>query len=101
MIWSPSSKRMVAAVSEPDPPRRLLGYYAPELATENWDEIGANARLIAAAPELLEILSLWVALHDEGMKSRDHAEQMHASGMIPQTVAAAKAAIARATGSQP
>lgn len=53
---------------------------------ENGTETRANARLIAAAPELLDALRAVMALPDHAVDRRDEAKQAHA-------------AIAKATGS--
>jgi hypothetical protein len=67
----------------------------------NWNEIGsgdggfteADARLIAAAPELLEALILMVRTHDEPAESM--LQEMREQKWLEQ----ARAAIAKATGS--
>ncbi len=57
IIWSSSTHRLVAALCEPKPKTRVVKYATPDLATEHWDEMMANARLITSAPDLAARLS--------------------------------------------
>ena len=56
------------------------------------EEQEANARLIAAAPELLDALASMVRMHEEGATL---------VGLVGPTIEAARAAIAKATQEQP
>jgi hypothetical protein len=58
----------------------------------------ANARLIAAAPELMEAAVLVIRLHEEGLVSREAAKDMWRSGKIPEAFNLMRAAIAKAEG---
>ena len=70
----------------------------------DWEENEANAHLIAAAPELLEALRMWMEIHDKPAgfigkfgKSLDaaiEAQQLK----VDAAADAARAAIAKATG---
>ena len=55
-------------VTQPqDRPGRAPGYYAEvRRFTANHDEVEANARLIAAAPDLLDALELILSAEDRG-----------------------------------
>lgn len=57
------------------------------------DEARANAYLMAAAPLLRDALVDWLSVHTEGMRSREAAERVYASGRIQRAVAAAEAAL--------
>src|ERR1700755_2755817 len=58
----------------------------------------ANARLIAAAPDLLEAAKEWLRLHEQGMKSREAAVEMWGSGKVPRAMESLRAAITKAEG---
>lgn len=58
----------------------------------------ANARLIAAAPDLLQAAKHWLHLHEQGMVSREAATKMYDSGQIPSAIETLRAAIAKAEG---
>jgi hypothetical protein len=53
LIWSPGAKANIAAVSELRS-SQIVEYKAVEIGSGDFGEICANARLIAAAPQLLE-----------------------------------------------
>lgn len=80
----------------PDGKPRHACLYAdyPSKSNPADDELAANARLIAAAPDLLESLILMVRTHDEP------AETLLQETREQQWIAKARAAIAKATGEQ-
>lgn len=53
LVWAPKAHANVAAVSALRE-GNFVAYTRPEIGDPNSEEIHANARLIAAAPELLE-----------------------------------------------
>lgn len=73
-------------------------------ANVNFRSHEANARLIAAAPELLEALRMWMDIHEKpagfagkygkALDAAIHAQQVK----VDAAAAAARAAIAKATG---
>lgn len=68
------------------------------------NEVIANARLIAAAPELLERLQRLIAALDEHLSPNDYCGyeiSKHDTSVVRDAIEAARAAIAKATGSQP
>lgn len=58
------------------------------------DEMRANARLIAAAPELLSALQNMVGMFDNPIFRR----KLEGDWLYPEAIASARAAIAKATG---
>jgi hypothetical protein len=87
VIWSPAAKATIAAASELRA-ERYVAFTMPRFSSPDLAEIHANARLIAAAPELL------AALH----KILPHAEAQDCGGPdIGADLSLARAAIAKAT----
>ena len=90
IVWSPIAKATIAAASE----LRAESYVAfqmPSISSADFDEACANARLIAAAPELLMALQM---LYDE---TADYIRLNNLGGMDNQCMRLARAAIAAAT----
>lgn len=54
VVWSPSAKKVVAGASACEPASGAVEYERPSLRAI--EEPAANARLIAAAPEMLAVL---------------------------------------------
>ncbi len=67
------------------------------LRSFHWTDVSEeDAALIAAAPDLLEALQNYVGLFDNAIYRR----QLSGDGLYDETVRVARAAIARATGSE-
>jgi hypothetical protein len=84
------------------PPSEKFGAVCVIGASSAETENDANARLIAAAPELLEALKAFMALDRSFSTVCDaHLKEMAAKGPMARAVQLARAAIAKATGAYP
>jgi hypothetical protein len=85
-IWAPDARANIAAVSELRA-TTTVQFTPAEIRSADRNEIYANARLIAAAPELYEVLADFV-------KSYDEPGTINVNSFIP----AMRAALAKARG---
>lgn len=60
LIWSPIAAATIGAASELRA-TNVVAYSAPRVGSPNLREVAANARLMAAAPEMLELLTAYAA----------------------------------------
>jgi hypothetical protein len=92
-IWKTGDNgAAVAIVAEPEC-SDSSSFYQVRMASKRWDEAMANARLIAAAPELLEACkALYALFDDEGVFREEWQDQASVA------FEAAEAAIAKAGG---
>jgi hypothetical protein len=98
IIWSSAGRATVAAVGEPRA-TQLVEYRRLSISSPHFNEACANARLIAAAPELLEALihlSRFVLVQYDGIPGEPGSvviDSQHNDAALK-----ARAAIAKATG---
>jgi hypothetical protein len=71
LIWAPDAKAVIAQVSELRT-SDTVKFTPPSISSPDFHEIVANARLIAAAPELLGALEAIAKMHIDG--DTDHAQ---------------------------
>ena len=90
-VWAPSSKAVIAQASEPRIASQYVEHHKPRLGSPDFHEACANAELIAAAPDLLEVLTAMMEFWDCGTPVQPGAL----------LVDDARAALAKARGDQP
>lgn len=95
-IWSPTAHANVASVSEPRGEGSDVGYQPLKRNSPDFEEACANARLIAAAPDLLEALSDVLDAYEYALQYKgDYFTEKHGDALV---VEQARAAIKKAKG---
>jgi hypothetical protein len=76
IVWSPDAQQVICAVSEPEPKSGNVTYEKLQIGSKNFDVAMDNARLIVAAPDVLEALEELVDAEDH-VPWDEYSEQAH------------------------